>query len=168
MARKDEIFRLLDTVGDGSGTTNAIGNYTATAQSFRITDTTGWGEIERIIVSYQDAGAFDIEKYGNGIGLTNGVRVFLKNASNEVIQEYTAFPILSNGDWASHCYDWAYFQEGTGDNVAVIRWTFSKSGQPVLVKFDQDEYLEVLLNDDFSGLIKHRFFVQGKHVTREE
>ena len=168
MARKDGIFRLLDTVGDGSGVTNAIGDYSGTQTSFKITDTTGWGQIERILVSYRDSGAFDTELYGNGIALTNGVRCILRNSDDEIIQEYTAYPILSNGDWAAHCYDWAYFEEGTGDNYAAIRWTFSKSGQPVIVKFDKGEYFEVLLNDDFSGLIEHRFNVQGKYITREE
>ena len=168
MARKDGIFRALDTVGNGSGTINAVGDYSTTAQSFRISDTSGRGIIHRIIVSYRDSGAFDTELYGNGIALTNGVRVFLKDSSDQIIQEYTAFPIKSNGDWAAHCYDWTYFQEGAGDNYAAIRWTFSKSGKPVTVKFHEGEYFEVLLNDDFSGLIEHKFVVQGHYARREE
>ena len=168
MVRKDGIFRLLDTVGDGSGTTNAIGDYSAVATSFKITDTSGWGSIERIMISYRDTGSFDTELYGNGIALTNGLKVFLKDTNDAVIQEYTAFPIKTNGDWASHCYDWAYFDTGTGDNYASIRWTFAKSGQPVIVKFDQGEYLEVLLNDSFINLVEHKFIVQGVYTTREE
>ncbi len=168
MARKDGIFRLLDTVGNGTGTTDAIGDYSSTPQSFRISDSTGWGEIHRIIIMLQDSGSFDMELYGNGLALTNGVRVFLKNGSDEVIQEYTAFPILSNADWMGHCYDYAHSDIGQGDEVGSIRWTFSKAGQPVIVKFDQGEYLEVYLNDDFTGLTHHRFTVQGKYITRTE
>ena len=167
MARNKGIFRLLDTVGNGTGDTEAIGDYSVVATSFKITDTTGWGSIERLIVMIEDTGSFDSGLYGNGLGLTNGIRVYVKNVSDEVLQELTSFPILTNGDWAGHCHDFNHFNWGSGNEVASIRWTFSKSGQPALIKFDHGEYLEVLLNDDFSNLVKHRFTVQGKYVTKE-
>lgn len=168
MKRYDEIFRLLDTVGNGTGTTEATGNYSVTPQSFKYTAPSGWAEIQRIIVMIQDTGAFDIEEYGNGVALTNGIRVFLRDSEDNVIQEYTSFPIKSNGDWAGHCHDFNHFDFGTGDEVGTIRWTFAKSGQPIIVKLDQGEYFEVLLNDDFSGLNKHRFTIQGHYITRTE
>ena len=84
------------------------------------------------------------------------------------MQEYTSFPLLSNGDWAGQCFDYNYITFGTGDEIGVVRWTFANSGQPIIVKFNHGEYLEVYLNDDFSGLTHHRFTVQGHQVTREE
>jgi len=168
MGRTDGIFKVLDTVGDGSGTYDAIGDYSVTPQSFKITDTTGWGVITRMMIMLEDSGSFDSGLYGNGLALTNGVRIYLKNSSDEVLQEYTSFPIKTNGEWAGHCYDLNYFNWGSGNEVATIRWTFSNSGQPIEVHFNEGEYLEVYLNDDFSGLVKHRFTVQGHYKTRPE
>jgi len=166
MARTESIYRLLDTVGDGSGTTNAIGNYATVPASFKITDTTGHATIERMIVMLEDTGTFDSGAYGNGVALTNGIRVYLKDTDDAVLQEYTAFPILTNGDWAGHCHDFNHYSYGTGNEVASIRWTFGKSGQPIEVRFNEGEYLEVYLNDDFTNLVKQKFTVQGKYVTR--
>ena len=116
----------------------------------------------------EDGGSIDSGSYGNGIALTNGIRVYLKNSSDEVMQEFTAFPIKTNAHWAAHCHDLTVHDFGTGNGLESIRWTFSKSGQPIIVKFDQGEYFEVYLNDNFSGLVNHTFIVQGKYVTQIE
>ena len=164
MGRSKSIYRLLDTVGDGTGTTNAIGDYSVTPASFKITGTSGRVDIERVIVMLEDGGSFDSGAYGNGLALTNGIRVYLRDTDDNVINEYTSFPILTNGDWAGHCHDFNHFNWGSGNEVASIRWTFSKSGQPVQINFDAGEYFEVYLNDDFSALVKQRFTIQGKYI----
>ena len=166
MSRKDSIYRLLDTNGDGSGIVEAVGNYSATPTSFKISASEGACTIERLIIMIEDTGSFDSGRYGNGLSLINGVRVYLKNATDEVLEEFTSFPILTNGDWAGHCHDFNHFNWGTGNEVASIRWTFSKSGQPIRVRLGLGEYFEVYLNDDFTGLVKHRFTIQGKFETQ--
>lgn len=167
MARKKPIFRLLDTTGDGTGTTEATGDYSSTPASFRISDTEGWGIIHRMIVYIEDGGSFDSGRYGNGLQLTNGVRVYIRDADDEILAELTSFPVTTNGEWQGQCHDYIHSSYGTGNELASIRWTFSKSGQPAEVRFDQGEYLEVYLNDDFSDLVKHRFTVQGHYTTEE-
>jgi len=168
MNRKEAIFQLLDTVGDGSGTKNANGDYSTTPASFKLKHSVGRASIERMIVMIEDEGVVDSGKYGNGLTLVNGVRVYLKNASGEVIEEYTTFPIKSNGDWAGHCHDLTRHAWGGGNEIESIRWTFSKSGQPILIDFYLGEYLEVYLNDDFSGLVSHYFNVQGKYISKRD
>ena len=163
MSRTKGIHQLLDTVGDGSGLKEANGNYSVAAGSFRLKHASGIADIYRMIVMIEDAGAFDSGLYGNGIVLTNGIRVYLKNSLNVVMEEFTGFPILTNGDWAGHCHDHEHHSFGSGNEVVSVRWTFDKSGQPLTVNFGAGEYLEVYLNDDFSGLVKHRFSVQGKY-----
>jgi len=165
-SRRLPIFQLLSSNGDGTGTADATGNYSSTPLSLKCSRSYGWAHIARMIVMIQDGGTFDAELYGNGIVLTNGIRVYVKNASDAVLWEMTSFPIISNSDWAGHCHDYNYSESiGVGDSVASIRWTFDKAGQQCIVKFDQGEYLEVYLNDDFSGLTHHRFTVQGHHIT---
>ena len=163
MGARKHIFKLLSSNGDGTGTVNAIGDYSVTPLSLKLklTGTILPVEIERLIVMIQDTGAFDAEKYGNGITLTNGIRVYVRDITDAVIEELTMFPILSSGDWAGHCHDLNHFTFGTGDEIATVRWTFAKSGAPVTIDFSKGQYLEALLNDDFTGLVKHRFGVQG-------
>ena len=164
-SRRVPIFQLLSSNGDGTGISDGTGDYSTTPMSLRCSRSYGWAHIARVIIMIQDEGTFDAESYGNAIMLTNGIRVYVKNASDAVLWEMTSFPILSNGDWMGHCHDLNYSDIGTGDNIVSIRWTFDKAGQECIVKFDEGEYLEVYLNDDFSGLTHHRFTVQGHHIT---
>lgn len=165
---KEAIFQLLDTVGDGSGIKEAIGDYSSNPTSFRLKHNSGKVRIIRMIVMVEDTGSFDSGLYGNGVSLTNGIRVYVRNKADEIIQEYTSFPILTNGDWAGHCHDFNHFTYGSGNEVASIRWTFNKSGQAIFLDFFQGDYLEVYLEDDFSDLVKHRFSVQGHYLDKHE
>ena len=158
---KKGIFQLLSSNGDGTGTSDAIGDYSATPLSLKISANDGYAFIERMIVKIEDSGTLDSGKYGNGIDITNGIRVYLKNRANQVMQEFTAFPIITFGDWQGHCHDLNHINFGSGNEIVSVRWTFSKSGQPIGINFEAGEYLEVYLNDNFTGLVHHRFTVQG-------
>lgn len=156
------IFKLLSSNGDGTGTTNAIGDYSVTPLSLKYgPSSTEDVEIGRMIVKIEDAGTFDADKYGNNITLTNGIRCYVKDSSDAVIEEITAFPIISSGDWAGHCHDVTLHSFGTGNNVLTVRWTFSRSGHPIELHLTNGQYFEIYLNDDFTGLIEHRFQIQG-------
>lgn len=161
-ARK-HIFRLLSSNGDGTGISDAIGDYSVTPLSLKLipTDTTYPIELWRMIVMIQDSGTFDASKYGNGIILTNGIRIYVRDKDDNILEELTMFPIISSGDWAGHCHDLKHHKFGVGDEIISIRWTFSKSGAPITLDFSKGTYLEVYLNDDFTGLNKHLFGVQG-------
>ena len=167
--RKIPIYQLMSTNGDGTGTVEAIGDYSVTPLRLKVSRAGGYGHIARMIVQIQDFGRFDASKYGNGLILTNGIRIYVRNAADELLWEYTSFPVKTNADWAAMCHDFSYFDFGDGstDNIGSVRWTFQQAGQRCLLQFDQGEYLEVVLNDDFTGLVHHRFTVQGHDVTQE-
>ena len=169
MANRKHIMQLLSSNGDGTGTTDAIGDYSSTPLNLRLYGGTSKDTVvvHRLIVSVQDSGTFDADKYGNGITLTNGIRVYVKDRDDATMEELTAFPILSSGDWAAHCHDATLHDFGQGDSILTIRWTFSKSGLPVILKFAEFEYMEIVLNDDFSGLVHHRFQIQGHYTNKD-
>ena len=50
---------------------------------------------------------------------------------------------------------------GAGNDQLIARWTFSKAGRPIRLVGDNNERLEVVLNDDFTGLVHQYFVVQG-------
>ncbi len=166
MAKRNELlFRYLDTVGDGSGTKNAVGDYSSSATKFLIkppSDETFI--IERLIVSVEDGGSFDAAKYGNGITLTNGMHVHEEvNGVQklDLIDAGGGQTIKTNADWGALCYDADVKTWGTGNQVLLVRWTFSKAGAPVRLDGAIGEELTITLNDDFSALVDHRFMAQG-------
>ena len=162
------IFQFMDTVGDGSGSYQATGNYSSAVTNFKFTDLNGAGfsgraEIHRLLVKVQDVGALDADKYGNGITLTNGIVLTLRDSSDAVVYTYTAAPVKSSGDWAGLCYDVQNLAFGTGDEILAVRWTFSRAGAPIKIDCDEGYYLNLALNDDLSGLTAHTFQLQGQY-----
>ena len=114
-----------------------------------------------MIVFIQDTGAFDSDKYGNGIALANGIQVRVQDDSETISDMTNDLPIKTNTHWARMCYDIDLNTFGVGDEVMVVRWTFNKAGQFIRLDGSQNERLEVVLNDDFSALVDHTFLIQG-------
>jgi hypothetical protein len=168
MARKI-ISRLLDTVGDGSGTKMAVGNYLATAEEFLLTPAEGeQALINRMIVSVADTVGMQAEEYGNlGAALTNGIKVEVHN-SGGLLYSLTDpdYPVKSNAGWGYTCYDAQLLSWGAGDELLVVRWTFGHTGTPVLLRSWKGEKLVVTLNDNFTGLLYHGFNAQGTSSTQ--
>ena len=88
MGTRKHVFQLLSSVGDGTGTTDGIGDYSSSALSLKYAPTdTEKVSISRMIIKVQDTGTFDTADYGNGITLTNGIRVYVRNSADEVLEE---------------------------------------------------------------------------------
>lgn len=157
------IYRFLDVNGDGTGTKEALGDYSGMAQEiFYIQPPVNTTFVlSRMIVQIEDNGGFDSGLYGNSITLTNGIVVRVSDDMSVLTALTDTIPILTNSDWAAYCYDVALSEYGTGNNYAHVRWTFARSGQPLILRGNYNERLEVVLNDDFSDLVGHRFQVQG-------
>ena len=168
------LYRKLDTNGDGTGTTNAIGDYSSSSTSFYIQPPSGTVyRLERMLIFMRMTKAnFKFDQYGKNQVLTNGIEVHLHNG---VFTDLTdGIPIKRFGDWMRVCFD---VQTVGGDinqdyNTDVIvggRWTFSRAGFPLRIAGDNNERLEVNLNDDFATgteIKEHYFFVQG-YIERQ-
>jgi len=167
------INQFLDTVGDGTGTTNAIGNYSdagAGAEEFFYTDPSTAGStnapsyIHRMIVSIGDTSGMQAQEYGNtGGALTNGISIAIKRGAETLI-DLTPEVIKTNSQWAEYCYDANLLTWGAGNELMVVRWSFDKSGDPI--RLDAGDKLVVTINDDCSGLLSHRFLIQGQQEVR--
>lgn len=159
---EDKLFRYLDTVGDGNGTKNANGNYSVTSDDFKITPPAGERyAISRMIVEVEDTSGMQAEEYGNlGAALTNGIQVLVVDDGDTTILDLTdGEAIKTNAGWGSHCYDVALKSWGAGDELLLARWTFARTGSRLLLESGYS--LLVRLNDDFTGLVGHYFFVNG-------
>lgn len=145
---------------------DAIGDYSSTVAKFTFTVPSGRvAELERMIVYIEDAGAPDSGKYGNSVVLANGIKVYVRDADDEIVLDLTPDEaIKTNADWGALCYDVSLLSWGTGNDTVVVRWTFAKSGAPLYLKGRDGHYLTAELNDDFTDLISHRFLIQGVYV----
>ena len=164
MAKK-LISRALDTVGDGSGTKNAIGDYT-TPEEFLISPDAGeLFTINRLIVSVGDSSGMLADEYGNlGSALSNGIKVEVHDGSG-LIYSLTDpdLPIKTNAQWGIISYDVDLKSWGVtpSDDLLLVRWTFARFGQPVLLRSWNSEKLVVTLSDNMTGLLTHYFVAQG-------
>jgi hypothetical protein len=157
------LYRNLDTNGDGTGSKDATGDYSSTAAVFYIQPPTEKIYlIERMIVHVEDSGSFDSGAYGNGITLTNGIVVRISDDSGVIVDLTDGMPILSNGSWVRQCYDVQVHPFGSGNEHMGVRWTFRKAGQPLKLVGEKTQKLEIVLNDNFSGLVGHQFQIQGR------
>lgn len=151
--------RFLDTNGDGSGTVQAIGDFSGASVDFFITPPENIRfDINRILIQIVDMGPVDAGSYGNGITLTNGISFLLLDGST-VLQDFmVGLPVLTNGDWGRFAFDIIDTSFGTGENYVSARWTFTRGGGPIKLN---NLSFAARLNDDFSGLVAHTFLVQG-------
>ena len=161
------LSRYLDTNGDGTGTKDAIGNYSGAVEEFYIQPgATEVFHILRMIVSIEDTTGMQPEEYGNlGNALSNGVSVGYEVDGVEAVDLTDGLPIKTNAQWGSLCYDVDVKNWGNTptDELVVVRWTFARSGTNIrLSGFNATpDRLVVSLNDSLIGLVAHRFLVQG-------
>lgn len=156
------IYQCLDTNGDGTGTTAATGDYSLAAEEFYITPGAAKAySIARMIISLGDTATMQAQEYGNlGAALTNGITVKVDDGAGTELKDLTGgLAVQTNADWGRLCYDVDIKNWGAGNELLVARWTFERSGKPLLL--EPNHRLVVNLNDSFTGLLSHTFFVQG-------
>ncbi|MHC4716619.1 MAG: hypothetical protein ACYS5V_06595 [Planctomycetota bacterium] len=136
------VNRYLDTVGDGTGTKNAVGDYSgASAEQFYIQCPAAGGSnlvLTRMIIGIEDTTGMKPELYGAAAALGNGIQVKVIDADGTtVISDLTdGVPIKTNTQWGFLCYDVAEHNWGNtpDDEMFLVRWTFARSGTDITLK----------------------------------
>lgn len=118
--------------------------------------------MQRIHVFYTDQGSFDSGGFGNGPILTNGI-IVRGQVQGQIVDFTDGVEIKTNGMWNLLAgIDVVHENYGIGDEYISVRFTMSKAGQPIYLDGDLGDYIEVVLNDNFSILNSFYFQVQGK------
>jgi hypothetical protein len=154
----------IDSFLSNGSTVRAIGDYSGAVERFIWTPLASRiAHIARMLVTIEDTGAFDAAKYGNNIVLTNGIHVRVNNvADDSQVHNLTAGAVVNNSDWGARAFDSQVNSWGVGNEILAVRWTFSRAGSPLVL--DDSMYLSVELHDNFTGLVNHRFLIQGEYV----
>ena len=155
----DRIDQLLDSVGDGDGTTEQA----AAANEYFVKPPAGEVYVlERMLIYMLSAARIDPGEYGDQSALTNGIKITVKDESGGVIHDFTPNPIKVNGHWsllAGSDVVQAAYQAGADERM--IRWTFTKGGYSLVLNGDKGEYLSVNIRDTLVNLTSHLMQVQG-------
>ena len=159
---RNAIYRSLDTNGDGTGTKNAVGDYSVAglgATEFFFQPEYP-AHIERIMISMEDTSGMSASDYGNiAGGLTNGWTLKVFDGEVEVLDFNEGIAVTSNAEIGFTSYDVDVKTWSTGNEILVSRFTFGRAGQALYLP--QDHKLSVTFSDDLSGLIQHYFKIQG-------
>jgi len=155
---------FLDTVGDGTGVTNAIGDFSLTPTEFKFVRPAGdQGDlfVNSLVIHLQSQMKINASAYGGGITpLTNGIEIFFKDSSDVMLRDFTSpIPIKTNSDWSRLGAKTSIEPYAGGDNFFKVSF---KAIEPTLPLFIPPEHkLGLLLADDFTNLINHTFFIEG-------
>jgi len=120
-------------------------------------------DITRIIISCEADSPIDLNKFGDLPILTNGLVFRKTNLSNENI-----FNVKSNSDIANITYDFTVYAASNpaqGIDGFVTRLTFAGQNKlGVAIRIGQDDNLEVIVQDDLTGLVRLTMIAEGHKV----
>ena len=153
---------LISHITNGS-TTNMNGDYSVTPQTFKLQPPIDKVyKVRRVLPFVVDSGTFDADKYGNNITLTNGIEFRVSDDAGVTKDLLDGETIKTNSDWKKYCYDITISDFGVGNETLGGRWTFSKFVRNgIVLDGSNNERLEMVLNDDFTGLIEHYLICEG-------
>ena len=133
-----------------------------TTQVFHITPAAGsqW-EITRIICVIEDNAVMDSGKFGGIAALTNGMLLRIINGTYQNI-----WNVKTNGDFSITSFDLEYDPKAPAGVYGFrTRSTFGgidKRGSIFYLDGDEGDELQILIQDDTTGLIKFRCMGQGR------
>ena len=157
------LFQFATINGDGTGEANGNGDYSSEPGILYIQPQAEevYG-IWRLIIQIWDERNFNADNYGSMSGpLINGVRLQMVDDSGPFADLIGGAAVKANAHWGQVCYDVVPVSYGTGDDFLTVRWDFSLSGRPLILKGDANERIEITLQDDLTALNGHTFMFQG-------
>ena len=173
---RKKLYRFLDTVGDGSGTVNAVGNY-ATDTIFMIKPFTSSVNqhvrseifnVQKLVVVIEDVGAVLPDLYAALTALTNGIRIRVSNKDGEYVDLLDGVAVKRHSDFARLAGVSIKETAGGTNNFVFVEIDLaaaSADGTGLRLDGDNEDRLEVVLKDNFTGLVSHYFVAHGEYLT---
>lgn len=116
-------------------------------------------QMTRLLITMLDASAMDDGKFGGITALANGVIV--RQSENSVFRTLTTWQ--SNSNMKDDMYDITYSAKAPAGEFGLSgRWTFTRAQFVVDLDGTTGDFLEVLIQDDLTGLLNFGIKVQGR------
>ena len=150
--------QFLDTVGDGTGVTNASVDGSTTPVVFKITPAANEVlDLTRLIIKLEVMSIISESKYGDLPELTNGIQLIWESGYG-IFNITQGSALNTTFDWNTFCYEESS-PGGIQTKSVSFQWQFSESRGPIRI-FPGGSF-KIVIQDDLSGLVSHVFFVHG-------
>lgn len=120
-------------------------------------------DVTRLMLHMETDGLVDLNKFGDLAALTNGVVIRRVDGTTRNI-----FNIKTNGEMRNLCFDWAVdvaSNPSQGQNGVGFRYTFAgQDKHGVAVRIGAGDELQLIVQDDLTGLDKFRVIAEGHEV----
>ena len=122
-------------------------------------------DFTRILIEMTHGSAGDNGLFGDQTALTNGVVIRGYSGLEDKFRSLTVWK--TNSDIAVDVYDITYSNRsgGGGSYGTNSRGTFQKTGAVVRLNGDNGDYMEILIQDDLTGLDSFRIKAQGAYTN---
>ena len=153
--------KFLTASGDGLGSYNLIGNYSAAPTDFYYKATSQY-DIHSLIVVISDNSTFNQGDYGAIVGgLTNGVKLFVRPAGSLAdIALLSGVAVKQNFEWLMLTHETHLTQFAGTPQTLMVNFDITRDyGKPITLGVG-DKFI-VRLNDDFTTLISHSYGLRG-------
>ena len=159
---ENRIEQLLDTVGDGTGTTDMVSG----SGVYKIVPPIGEKyDLFRMNVYIEDSSKFRADRYSGAGALSNGVDITIQDTSGSICR-LTPLPITKIGHWNLLAgIDTFVTDFSIGNDMVAVRVTFSRGGGNILLDGNKGQFFQVNVQDDLSDLVSHLIKVQGKIIS---
>jgi len=155
------VQKFLTTNGDGTGSINATLNHSATPADYYYL-VPGRYDIYSLLIAVSDDATFNQSDYGGIVsGLTNGIKMFVYNASmNAEIPLLSGVAIKKNFEWFQLTTNTGLTQfSGTPQTLRINFDIRQDYGMPICLSTG-DKFI-VRLNDNFTSLVGQTFGLRG-------
>lgn len=169
--RTAPLIRFADTVGDGSGSIDATGDYSVTPATLKIVPPSNMIFVcQRFSIIIADAKAMDSGGYGsNGANpLTNGCSFQLVRNGEVAIDFTNGENIKTNGEWAMYMDTIDLYDFGSGDVYFVGHFDEAALQWPRYLDGRAGDEFHFTVQDDLSHLTKHRVLWMGLMIPVEQ
>lgn len=157
------VHQFLTINGDGTGNNNANGDYSVTPATFFIQPASDEIMIiHELYIHLVNSGAFPATVYASlGAALTNGVDILLTNDRSSGLSILPE-KIKTNDDFMHFGLGGFQLVNFSG-GIDAIGASFKSSsfGMPITLVGSKSHKIEVILNDNLTGLVDHHFIAHG-------
>lgn len=160
---KDRWGQFATVAGDGTGSIEMISDFSLGA-IYKVQPPANevW-DLHSSTLHVEDNAKLSIATYGNGITLVNGIDLRVANDTGsrtllggQTIKELT--------HWQRYLNPADFRDFGNDGETYTIRADFLITGEPIRLVGADNARIEIVLNDNFTGLVSHTAFFTGVKV----